>query len=388
MRGDRRSWVVAAVVALALAGSASANAGAVTFGADLNNAPNNTATCGDGVFPYYSAPMGSPSCLYFSGAPGPSPYAPESGTVTAVHVRVGNVTGPMQVVIMRSLYQNNVVEPGRPDFACCFVERYGPTFTPEANTIATVRTDLPMTEEPTPPPDDFSTSAADDFLALSVLAPNVPIPAFLDQQSGYSGYYPAPTEGTFPAPSLTPLFAATDGTGAQVMLSADLEGGGTGGGGGAPGGGGGGGAPGGGGTPRGAGAPGQGGPAPKAGPVPVPVIGLPDLTIPLEGNAMTVPLRCLVVDCTGTLTLQNVQLAGQAELAARKKKTPGKPAVVSYGSAGFSIKAGTTGKVNVTLNGNGRKLFKRGRKSARVWATVRFSSGGGTPKSVPVKLIK
>jgi hypothetical protein len=87
--------------------------------------------------------------------------------------------------------------------------------------------------------------------------------------------------------------------------------------------------------------------------------------------------------------LQNARLAGLAKVAkAKQKKKPKKPKVVSYGSASFSIKAGTTGKVKVTLNGNGRKLFKRGHKSARVWATVRFSSGGGAPKSVLVKLTK
>ncbi len=349
-------------------------AGAVTFGANLNNAPNNPTTCGEGVFPYFSAPMGSPSCLYFSGAPGPSSYAPQSGTVTAVHVRVGAVTGPMQVVIMRSLFQNNAGEPGHPFFACCFVERYGPIFTPQANTVTTVQTNLAMTEEPTPPPDDFSTNAAGDFLALSVLASNVPIPAFIDQQSGYSGFYPAPTEATFAAPSPNPLFAATDGFGAQIMLSADLEGGG--GGGGAPAGAGGGGGGGG-------GAPAGGGGGVPPGPL-LPTIGLPKLTIPVNGNTATVPLQCLVVDCTGTLTLQNARLAGLASVAVTAKTK--KPKVLSYGTAHFSIKAGKTAKIKVSLNGTGRKLLSKGHRSAKVWANVRFSSGAAAAKSIKVTL--
>ena len=370
---DWGRWVVGVVAALAVMVSVPVSAGAVTFGANLNNAPTNTVTCGDGVPPYYSAPIGSQSCLYFSGSAVASPYAPVSGTVTAVHVRVGPVTGPMQVVIMRSLYQNKAGDPGHPYFACCFVERYGPTFTPEANTVATVPTNLPMTEEPTPPPEDFTTNAAGDFLALSVLAPNVPIPAASDAQSGYSGFYPAPTEATFPAPSPNPLFVSTDGTGVQILISGEEEGGG-GGGGGAPKG------P----APGGAFIPGPAPPVP-----PVPAIGLPSLTVPVKGNTVTVPLQCLVVDCTGTLTLQNTQLAGQANAAkAKQKKKPKKPKLVSYGSTSFSIKAGTTGKVKVTLNGNGRKLFKGGHKSAKVWATVRFSSGSGAPKSVLVKLTK
>jgi len=284
----------------------------------------------------------------------------------------------MQVVVMRSLYQNKAGDPGHPYFACCFVERYGPIFTPQANTVTTVQTNLPMTEEPTPPPEDFTTNAAGDFLALSVLAPNVPIPAATDAQSGYSGFYPAPTEGTVPAPAPNPLFASTDGTGVQILISGDLEGGGGGGGGG-------GGAPAGG----GGGPPAGGGGGGKVGPPPVPAIGLPNLAIPVNGNTATVPLQCLVVDCTGTLTLQNAQLAGLARVAkAKKKKKPNKPKVVSYGSASFSLKAGTTGRVKVTLNGNGRKLFKGGHKSAKVWATVRFSPGGGAPKSVLVKLTR
>jgi hypothetical protein len=223
MRLSGGQWPAVVAGAIALLASAPAGAGATTFGADLNNVPNNPTTCGEGISPFITAPMGSPSCMYFSGAPGPSSYAPASGTLTAVRVRVGATTGPMQVVILRSLYQNKAGDPGHPYFACCFVERYGRIFTPQANTVTTVATNLPVTEEPTPAADDFSTNAAGDFLALSVLAPNVPIPAFGDGQSGFAGYYPAPSEATSPAPGPTPLTAATDGFGAQVLISADLS---------------------------------------------------------------------------------------------------------------------------------------------------------------------
>jgi hypothetical protein len=116
------------------------------------------------------------------------------------------------------------------------------------------------------------------------------------------------------------------------------------------------------------------------------VIGLPKLTIPVKGNTATIPLVCQVIDCTGTLTLQNARLAGLARAAKAKRKTK-KPRVVSYGSARFSIKAGTTGKVKITLNAGGRKLLK-GHRSTKVWANVRFSSGGGAPKSTQVKLTR
>lgn len=363
---DGRRIVALMGVLLALA-CAPTLAQAATFGANLNNAPNSSTTCGEGVFPYFSAPMGSPSCMYYSGAPGPTPYAPASGTITAVHVRVGATTGPVQVVILRSLYQNNAGDPGHPFFACCFVERYGPIFTPQANTVTTVQTSLPVTEEATPPPQDTTTNAAGDFLALSVLASNVPIPAFLDGSSGYSGYYPAPTEGTNPAPSPNPLFASTDGFGAQILLSADLDSGGGGGGGGAP-------APG----PTPAPAP----TAARAAPM-FPSLVLPKLTIPVKGNTATVPIQCLVVDCAGMLNLQSTQLAGAARTAAKHKSK--KPKVVSYGTASFSLKAGVTGRVKVKLNAAGRKLVKAHKKS-KVWANIRFTAGGGKPTSTRVTL--
>jgi hypothetical protein len=87
---------------------------AVAFGANLNNAPTVELTCGQGVPPLFISGAKSESCLYFSGSATASPYAPFSGTVTAVHVRVGPITGPMQVVVMRSLYQNKVGDPGHP----------------------------------------------------------------------------------------------------------------------------------------------------------------------------------------------------------------------------------------------------------------------------------
>jgi hypothetical protein len=359
LTGGQRLAVVAS--ALALIACVPTAAAAATFGADLNNAPNNPTTCGEGIFPYFSAPMGSPSCMYFSGAPGPSSYAPASGTVTAVHVRVGAVTGPMQAVIMRSIYQNKAGDPGHPYFACCFVERYGPVFTPQANTVTTVATSLPVTEEPTPGPDDFSTTAAGDFIALSVLASNVPIPAFGDSRSGYSGYYPAPSEGSTPAPSPNPLTAATDGFGAQVLISADLETGG--------------------GAPAGGGA----APAPTPAPAqaPLPSIAFPKLTIPVKNGTATVPIQCLVVNCAGVLNLQNAQPAGAAGVASKKKAK--KPKLVSYGTTGFSLKAGTTGKIKVKLNAAGRKLVKA-HKQIKVWANVRFTAGSGRAKSTRITL--
>jgi hypothetical protein len=347
--GKRLAVVASAVVALACAPAA---ASAATFGADLNQPANNTATCGEGFAPFK---LHYASCTWNSGGPGPTFYAPAPGTVTAVRVKVGAVTGPMQVIVVRSLYQNKAGDPGHPYFACCFIERYGPVFTPQSNTITTVAVNLPMIEEATPPPDDTTTNAAGDQLALSVLADNVPVPAFVDKASGIAAFYPAPTEATNPAPTPNPLTPTTL-FGGQVLMNADLD---------------------------------TGGAAPAGGAAPVPAVSrlpavtLPKLTIPVRGNAATVPIQCLVLNCSGLLNLQSAQLAGAAQAAAKKKAK--KPKVLSYGTASFSIKAGTTGKVKVKLNAAGRRLVKAHKKS-KVWANVRFSSGGGRPTSTRLTL--
>jgi hypothetical protein len=292
----------------ALAGlSLPAGAGAVTFGANLNAASDNTGTCPN-------------TCTVFSGAPGPTFYAPASGTVTAVRVKTGNFAqGPMQIVVMASLYQNNVADPGHPYFACCFVERYGPTFTPSANGVTTVPTSLPIVEQPTPPPNDGTTNARGDFLALSVLASGVPVPANVDNQSFWEGFVPAPTSQTHPAPSPNPLFYNTGGLGYHVMMNADLD---TSGGGG-----------GGGGILR---------------PLSFPTGGQ------LLGSTAAIPLTCaLTTACDGTLRLTD-QTTGLR--AAKAKK------VTVYGSARFSIKARKKQTVKVSLNRAGKK--KLGRRSS------------------------
>jgi hypothetical protein len=213
---------IASLAALVLLGVCVPAAGAVTLGADLGAEANNAGTC---------SLMGAASCLFYSGAPGPSFYAPASGTVNTVRVKAGNAVGPMQIVVMRSLYQNHAGDPGHPYFACCFVEQYGPTFTPAANSVTPVATSLTMVEDPTPPPDDFTTNARGDFLALAVLDPDVPVPANADGASFFSGFAPAPGPQSIPAPSPNPIYPSVTGQGYHLLMSADLGAGGAGGGG-------------------------------------------------------------------------------------------------------------------------------------------------------------
>jgi hypothetical protein len=392
-------WISSLVGTLAVAALAPASAGAVTFGADLNQPANAPAiTCGAGVLNQFlhefEPGTGGPSCLWSSVAIGSTQALtpPTSGTVTTVRVRAGATTGPMQVDVVRFLTRNTST-PGKPELACCFLEKYGPVFTPQANAITTVATDLPVQEDPFPGPEDTTTIAANDQLALAVLEPNVPVPVFATQGGNADlnvlsyAWYPAPTLPQVPEPSFNPIGGFADLTGFQVLMNADLDtGGGAGGGGGTGAGGGGGGA---GGAP-GPGAP-AGGAAPKA--PALPTVGLPITTIPVRGGTASVPIQCLVVSCSGLLTLQSAPPAGAARAANHavraashaKRKSHRKPKTVTYGSAHFSVPAGTTAKIEVKLGAAGRKLLK-GHRSAKVWASVTFTAGGATPSSFAITL--
>jgi hypothetical protein len=303
-------------------GLQAAAAQAVTFGASLSTPANNTGVC---------ASMLATSCTFYSGAPGPSFYAPASGTVRTVRVKVGPITGPMQIVVMRSLYQNKAGDPGHPYFACCFVQRYGPTFTPAANAVTSVPTSLPMIEDPTPPFNDFTTNARGDFLALSVLSPNVPIPATADNSSAYSGFAPAPNPATTPAPSPNPIFASSNGVGYHVLMNAELDTG-------------------------------------SVAPDPPGTTALP-LGIAsggqLVGSTASIPLTCaLTTACEGVLRLTNGRVA---KTAAKKKK------VKVYGKKRFKIPAGKRRSVKVKLNAAGRKKFRK-RSKVTLTATTKIGS--------------
>jgi hypothetical protein len=383
MRGRRGTWTffIATVVALACAVGTS-SAGALTFGSNLEQPANAPLSCGEGVLnqflgQFVFGPFGG-TCMWSSvvvGSASESLTAPASGTVTAVRVKMGPNTGPMQVNVVRFLFRQTG-DPAKPELACCFVEAYGPVFTPAANAITTVPTDLPVKVEPTPPPADTTTIAATDQLALSSLDPSVQVPLFATKNGENDlsvlsyAWYPAPTAAAgVPAPSPNPIGGFADLTGFKVLMNADLDTGA-----GAPAGGGGGGAGGGGGG-------GGGGAQPILAPA-VPTIALPKVTIPVRGGAATVPIQCAVLDCTGLINLQSAQQAGLARVAKSKRKAP---KLVSYGTARFSLKAGATGKVKVKLNAAGRRLVKT-HSRAKVWANVHFTAGGGAPKSVRLTL--
>lgn len=70
---------------------------------------------------------------------------------------------------------------------------------------------------------------------------------------------------------------------------------------------------------------------------------------------------------------------------AGKSRKHQKPKAVTYGSARFSVPAGKTAKIKVKLGVVGRKLLKA-HHTAKVWANVTFTAGGGRPASVAITL--
>ena len=295
--------------------------------------------------------------------------------MTAVRVKAGAVGGRMQLVVMRSLYENKAGDPEHPYFTCCFVEAYGPIFEAKANAVTTVASALAMIEEPTPPQSDVTTKAAGDFLAISILAPNVPIPAFIDERSKDGGFYPSPTPATLAVPSATALSISASPEGAEMLMNADLE------------------------TPVGAAPTGSGpgvapggrggdgaAPGTATNPFaltrsPAAALALVKTAIAVHGGLATIPLQCLARDCAGTLSLQSRRSA----LTARRRGRGPAARSLSYGKARFSLKAGSAGRVKVRLSAKARGLLRK-RRRLLLWANIRFSAGGGAPASLRLTL--
>ncbi|MGH2839692.1 MAG: hypothetical protein ACRDKY_02570 [Solirubrobacteraceae bacterium] len=204
---------------LALTGGATAD----TVGADLSRPANNARTCETGFFdPAVIAGTGFPyqsfaSCTWWSTG---SLQGAESavvpfggGIVKRVRVKVGAVTGRMQVVALRlTRHPGSLSDP-----ACCFPAGHGPVFTPAANATSTLTVDIPVKHETDP-----QTGIVNyDVLALSVLDAGVPMPAHASNDGGFGGL----VAGMFPA--YVPGEERTAGYGTvmagHVLLQADVE---------------------------------------------------------------------------------------------------------------------------------------------------------------------
>jgi len=332
-----------------------ATASAVTFGADLNQPANNSITCADGwpnqLYPYGGLSFydtGNASCMWTGSSTAQTLYAPSSGTVTAVRVKVGAISGQMQIVVIRTLYKNTFVA-GRPELACCVIERYSPAFTPQANATTTVPTSLPMVEEPTPVPTDTTTVAAGDLLALEVLEPNVPVPAYTATAGASEAaipdfaWLPAPSQAGAPAPSPNVVSYNGDFSGYQVLMNAEM--------GGAP-------------KPN---------PIPTPSPAPpvlqqvLPALAFPKLMLPVRGGRVTLPLQCAHANCVGDVLLQSIEQPG-ATIAGAKHKSKS----VTYGSGVVNVPSGAKGKVTIKLNAAGKKATRH--KSLKAWANFTLGS--------------
>lgn len=344
-----RRILLAAIGALTLSVSVVPAAGAATgtFGADLNHLPpNNTAgdVCSAGI-PAYGLPQGSQSCMFtYFGSGADTLFAPVSGTVTAIRVKVGNITGKMRVNVVRfNYYQTG--DPSHPKTVTGpYLEAYGPEFTPQANAITQVATRLPVQLDPNPAPGDTSTIQSSDALALEIEAPNVPIP--LDSDAAASSLYvtyPGPTEQGLqaPSPNAIPNTRQIAGQNLGVLMNADLT---------------------------------TGPPGPSR-----PAVRLLGGSVPVKHGVATIPLQCLVANCEGRVSLQNAPRNGAARALAASATTKG------YGSASFRAGAGRSTHVKIRLNAAGRALLKRHTK-VTVLAKVSFTSGGGRAKSFRVTL--
>jgi hypothetical protein len=212
-----------------------------------------------------------------------------------------------------------------------------------------VPVNLAVTQDAAPEPSGYY---VDDHLALSVLAPNVPIPASTDPNATL-GYW-APAWSFVGQEAVGP---GGSGAGADVLFNADWN-------------------------PVG-GAPGTGG-APNLGAVGGGALGQlfrlvsPDVT--LRGGRPQLGFQCLQnAACRGFLQLQNAAPAGVNAASTKARK----PRVVTYATTTFSVAAGRRKTLSPALSSAGRQLL-RSHRTAHVYAN--FTLGGARRYSRKITL--
>jgi hypothetical protein len=340
-----RGWLPLVIIVLFGLAPATAHAQARTFGANLARPANNTfATCFNGYdegpfSPYHFMPRQN-SCTWVSvgqlGTSAESHVAPVTGVITNVRIKVGNTTGPMQFVLLRYYRRDNPSDPGHPDLRGPFWQGQSAVFTPTPGAITAVPVNLPVRS-------DFDATLnayVFDALGLSVLAPNVPIPAndTGDRSGSFlaSAWFPrvSPADQAngrvdgHPPAGVVPLYNATLACGAAIARAHAAQ--------------------------CGGGGPGQ----------LVPSMGLARSTATLRGRIARLRLTCkLSVTCKGRVLLRP-RAAG-----AKKKRKP-----KTYASASFKIGAGATKTVKVKLTKAGRRLMKN-RKKARLQVVTKIGKG-------------
>lgn len=339
--------------AIVLALTVPAGASAVTFGADLSRPADSPYDCT--LAPStIGGPLeglvgsGAQTCTWWTiGANLGSdlseghvvPYG--GGTITKARVKVGPTTGPMQIVVLRSLRH-----PGSlGDVGCCFPVGHSEVFTPAPNGI----TEVPMNVAARHDTDPASGVNNYDHIALSVLAPGVPVPA---DYTGASLY--APSGGSM-YPHYEPGTERVTGYGAlvgfQVLINADIEKTTTGG--------------------------------TTTGPVDP---GVNPLTLgaglgPVQGSRIGLPFVCSSAEeCAGLVRLQQYA-STQVRSSGRVQRAEGGK---TYGKSNFAIPGGTSQDVPVKLNKAGKKLLKR-KKQAKVYVNASLASGQTLSQRITLK---
>lgn len=292
-----------------------------TFGADLSRPANAPFGCDShpvGTFRVFNPDPNS--CTWSSSGsltipPTESPIVPGDGTVTTVRVKTGPTggglqgTGPMQVVVLRSLGS------GGGGAQCCLIPVASQVFTPAENAITSVAVNLPVENNNT---GGINTL---DSLGLSVVAPGVRIPAYYDGGGDLTSsvFSPAVQVGT-------QNVNRNGSSGAKLLINADW-------------------------IPAGA----------------APPIVLGTRTAPVRSGRALVDLVCGAdAACRGIARL----LGGTgAATAAVSQAGAAKRAV--YGSRRFELAAGQRARVKVKLSKRGRALIRR-RKRPKVRLEIRL----------------
>jgi hypothetical protein len=324
-----------------------ADAGALTtFGADLNRPANTGFDCGVGPGtgalgqPVYY-PTNVTNCTWLAtgrnfGQLENTLVPSGQGTVTSVRVRVGPITGPMQVVVLRAVRsaQGPVgTTPGGAgvNAACCKEVGRSGVFVPPANAVSNIAVNLPVKSDVVPNP---ITLAYDfDMLGLNVLAPGVPIPAHdVGNYQDVTGptaaiYFPAMLPGQERADSFGTL-------GYQLLLQADWV------------------------------------PIQGAGATTGAAITLVVPAASVTRRFLLLSLRCnQATSCVGALNVQNRGAAAAvvSRLLGGTKAKRRRALTIARGK--IRIRAGATSRVKVKLTRKGKRIVRR-RKRPKLYANV------------------
>ena len=298
---------------------------------------------------------GSPSCSWYQvGVSGPafntdprSGFVTSTGRITSVTVRTGPNPAPLLFFIGRQITPAQNGNPAGNPECCFFVSQQGP-FQPAANGTRTFPVNLPVESSAQP------TIITNDFIGFSAASNTGTLP--LARVPGQDNNDSFGRTGTLNAGGYWPAFgqlANDTGSGRrsggyggiEVLLRYTHT--------------------------RGAGT------------VPGPPIRFSALDITQLGGSVLRPIgrdldviiRCLQVNCDGTLNILTVKRVG----AAAKKK------IRSLGKKKFKLKKGKR-KVRIKLNKLGRKLAKR--KRTKVKVVVDLGAAGKVTKNMTLKRAK